>query len=308
MRKRTRFLWAVSVCLLVILGTEKRLAAAPASEQGALQSTVPFELAVPASCYAAGRFVPALCDAIGAVKFGSTLSQATSSPDAMRQVLQVLAKAGGERLVVLSLGPAGSSLAAIQAAYEYTARVFRTIQNRILSEMRDDPAQAALLRQFALADARAVEAMIARVFAEHGAVVDATRDYLMANPQAPGIRFHCLLACQQLVAAAQGANVFDTNTTPAVAEAGSGGAADVVVPLAIAGGGGIAGYMLLKQYLPTFGSGGGCTPPDPNPAQVCFGGNAGGSACQTAIAEQDAFCRCSGFTGGFNVNTGGCQN
>ena len=49
MRKRTRFLWAVSVCLLVILGTEKRLAAAPAGEQGAPQLTGPAQVAIPAT-------------------------------------------------------------------------------------------------------------------------------------------------------------------------------------------------------------------------------------------------------------------
>ncbi len=87
----------------------------------------------------------------------------------------------------------------------------------------------------------------------------------------------------------------------------AGGGVNPIVPLAVAGGGGIAGYYLLKNYLPSFGSGGGCTPPNPSPADVCFGGNAGGSACQTAISQQDSFCRCSGFTGGFNVNTGGCQ-
>ena len=96
------------------------------------------------------------------------------------------------------------------------------------------------------------------------------------------------------------------NQVPAVTPAAGVNAANVIVPVAVAGGAGIGTYILLKNYLPGFGSGGSCTPPSPSPAQVCFGGNAGGSACQTALSQQDAFCKCSGF-GGFNVNTGGCQ-
>ena len=317
MRKRTRFLWAVSVCLLVILGTEKRLAAAPAGEQGAPQLTGPAQVAIPATCFVAGNLVPAVCEVINMVQFGLTFSEATEKPAAMREVLQVLAKAASQRLVILSLGPAGSSVGAILAAYEYTARTFRTMQNRILSEMRDDPAKAELLRQFALADAQAVEAMIARVFAEHASLVDATRDYLMSNSEAPGIQFHCLLACQQLISAAQGANVFDT--TPRVVEAGSAGPADVglagpaevgsagpanvIVPLAIAGGAGVGGYMLLNQYMPNLL--GGCSPADPSPFDVCFSGQASSSACSTAQSQQDSFCSCEGYSG-FDNRTGGC--
>ena len=318
MRKRTRFLWAVSVCLLVILGTEKRLAAAPASEQGAPQSTGPVQVAIPATCFVAGNLVPAVCEVINMVQFGLTFSEATEKPEAMREVLQVLAKAASQRLVILSLGPAGSSVGAILAAYEYTARTFRTMQNRILSEMRDDPAKAELLRQFALADAQAVEAMIARVFAEHASVVDATRDYLMANSEAPGIQFHCLLACQQLISAAQGANVFDT--TPRVVEAGSAGPAGgglagpakVIVPLAIAGGGGIAGYMLLNQYLPNFGSddgSGSCNLAEGDQLrsrlQSCV--NQGFSCNKQPIyADLDNWCVSCGFSG-YDILTSGCR-
>ena len=89
------------------------------------------------------------------------------------------------------------------------------------------------------------------------------------------------------------------------AEAGGGG--NPIVPIAVAGGAGVGGYMLLKQYMPGFGLlGGSCSPADPTPAQVCFGGQAGSSACQTAQSQQNSFCQCEGYSG-FDNRTGGCQ-
>ena len=69
------------------------------------------------------------------------------------------------------------------------------------------------------------------------------------------------------------------NQTPTITPAltpGGGNAGDLVVPLAVAGGAGVGGYYLLNQYMPGFGFlGGSCSPADPTPAQVCFGGNSG---------------------------------
>ncbi len=98
----------------------------------------------------------------------------------------------------------------------------------------------------------------------------------------------------------------DASAPPPAEEVGSPSSGNVSVPLAVAGGGGIAGYYVLQNYLPGFGSGGSCTPPNPPPAQVCFGGNASSSACQTAQSQQNSFCQCEGFSG-FDNRTGGCQ-
>lgn len=98
----------------------------------------------------------------------------------------------------------------------------------------------------------------------------------------------------------------NAEAAPLAEEVGSAGAGNLIVPLAVAGGGGIAGYYLLNQYLPGFGAGASCTPADPSPAEVCFGGNASSSACQTAQSQQNSFCQCSGYSG-WDVATGGCQ-
>ena len=131
---------------------------------------------------------------------------------------------------------------------------------------------------------------------------------LHVHEDARRLRTDIRVCVRQLNAVFDSCQNIGLNQPPAVTPAltRGGNAANVVVPLAVAGGGGIAGYYVLKNYLPSFGSGGSCTPANPSPAAVCFGGNAGGSACQTAISQQDAFCKCSGY-GGFNVNTGGCQ-
>ena len=84
------------------------------------------------------------------------------------------------------------------------------------------------------------------------------------------------------------------------------GGGNVIVPLAIAGGAGVGGYYLLNQYMPGFGLGGSCSPADPSPFDVCFGGQAGSSACQTAQSQQNSFCQCEGYSG-FDNRTGGCQ-
>lgn len=79
--------------------------------------------------------------------------------------------------------------------------------------------------------------------------------------------------------------------------------ADIILPLALAGGAGL-GALLVLDELDLLG--GACTPPNPSPGQVCFGSSRNASACNSAISQQDAFCRCEGFSG-FNVSTGGCQ-
>ena len=99
------------------------------------------------------------------------------------------------------------------------------------------------------------------------------------------------------------------NSGDVPAEAGGGG--NPIVPLAIAGGAGVGGWMILDKSgvldnLGGFGLGGSCSPADPTPAQVCFGGQASSSACQTAQSQQNSYCQCEGFSG-FDNRTGGCQ-
>ena len=98
----------------------------------------------------------------------------------------------------------------------------------------------------------------------------------------------------------------NASAPPPAGEVASPGGGNVMVPLAVAGAAGVGGYYFLNQYMPGgFGFGGSCSPADPTPAQVCFGGQAGSSACQTAQSQQNSFCQCSGYSG-FDNRTGGC--
>lgn len=289
--------------------------------QGNPESIVPIEFAIPAACLVAGQLKPgaasATCHVIDAVQLGVALDQALVRPDAMLAVLQALGLAGGQRIVAISLGPGGGAVSLVQAQHEQMARVFRTIGDRIQTEMQDDPAKAASLRQFALADVQAVQALRARVFAEHAAVVNAATEYLTTNPQAQGIRFHCLLACQQLVSAAQGANVFDTAGPRATAQAepadepSSSGratspAATALMVGGVAVGAGLGTKMLLDQLdLTGIGS---CDPAEGSRLAQAFNSAClgGGGNCSSARSAYQQWCE-GECNLRFDVATGSCR-
>ena len=109
---------------------------------------------------------------------------------------------------------------------------------------------------------------------------------------------------------APGVNATAPPPAEGVDSPGAGGG-NVIVPLAIAGGAGVGGWMILDKSgvldnLGGFGLGGSCSPADPSPGQVCLSGQVGGSACQTAQSQQNSYCQCEGFSG-FDNRTGGCR-
>lgn len=80
------------------------------------------------------------------------------------------------------------------------------------------------------------------------------------------------------------------------AKSGGGGTGvGVLLGLAVAGG---AGYYVYNKSKT-------CVAPTSNILAICSQSSSS-SACKTALADQDAFCKCSGYSG-FNATYGSCQ-
>lgn len=166
------------------------------------------DLYIPMQCYLGGELTDKACDVIDVAQFTYDLGNAFTKPDAMLQVSKVLL---ANRPVILKFA-AGFETPRIDLMiemYKAEEQFFKEIQEQIGKDLIDDRAKAAWLRTQARLDSAAVQGLIAQVYAEQQTLVSSTQNYLEANT-VPGFRFNCLLACQQLVAAANGVNVFDT--------------------------------------------------------------------------------------------------
>jgi hypothetical protein len=277
------------------------------SQQPPATPSYALSVAMPAACMGAGGLTPgpvtATCDAFGAVQFGADLSDALKKPDSMHKAVKVFAEAGTEKLVVLSfpeemgLDP---RLALVKAMMQATRDFFDYTTQRLSMEYQDRAKAEQLRTQFALADSQAVQALRDQAFAQQQSVLDAASAYLTANPGTPGFRFQCLLACQQLISAAQGFNVFDNQvpTSRTQNSPGGHGHTGLIVGGVLAGAGavGAAAALSLRKSCGTS--------PGAQLNQDCFGGNS--AACQQDIARMNTYCQCNGFSG-FNVSTGSCQ-
>lgn len=83
-------------------------------------------------------------------------------------------------------------------------------------------------------------------------------------------------------------------SAPTKMKGGGGAGAGVVIGLAIAGGAGYYAYKQLKT----------CVAPTSNILAICSQ-NSSSTACKTAIADQDAYCKCEGYSK-FDTVGGSC--
>jgi len=74
----------------------------------------------------------------------------------------------------------------------------------------------------------------------------------------------------------------------------------------LAGGGAAAAIGAGMAMRNSSSSSGGCGSPPANIFNDCFS-NPQSPNCPTDIANYNAWCKCEGYAGGFNVNSGGCQ-
>ncbi len=279
----------------------------------------PINVAIPPICLAASGAPGALsasCDVVGGVELGIELSKPFGKPDQMWEMGKILAKYAAEKAVVYSLKglEKGVSLDPridlLKEYYSWLVKFDAYMWQRVNKELMENGAHAEWLKQQAYLHSQSVQALVCSAFTQQKSVVEAAQNYLTANPNTPAIQFNCGLACQQLIAAGQGLNVFDnppgtSNAQSAVATRGG----QIAEPpkhnntgwivggvLAGAGAAGAAAALSMNK---------GCgSSPASQVNQACFGGNS--SACQQAIAQMNSYCQCNGFSG-FSVSTGSCQ-
>ena len=84
-----------------------------------------------------------------------------------------------------------------------------------------------------------------------------------------------------------------------------GGGGGAVVGVLLAGAAGVAVYGYAKNKYGTGADTTTCTAPTADIIAIC-GAGSGSSACKTALANQDSYCKCLGYAG-FNAGSGRCQ-
>ena len=165
-------------------------------------------VSVPAACVIAGELRAGnACAVVDAYHLRQILQGPNPTPAFEKWILEEAVK----KVVVISLGEKGENLDRkidlVKAIYEAEARIFAEVSQRITNEMTDDPAKQEWMKEQADVDSDAIARLRQQIFAERQANVQASADYLRANPNSLGIRFNCTQPCHQLIEAAEGTSV-----------------------------------------------------------------------------------------------------
>lgn len=279
------------------------------------------DIAIPSACYSVKQMVTGTakivvsgtCYAADIGTLTKSLNDAFQNPEAMRNVAILFANWAVPNAIVLLVPELEGVEAyiALVKAFQVALDVFDAKLIEELQKELMDPAKAAQLKKVAQLDSQAIAALKAAIFAEHKAFVDAAANYLTSNPGTGGIQFKCLVACQQLVSAANGLNVFDNPTpinNPNNQSTGSpkphGSHTGWIIGGVLAGAGaaGAAAAVAARNGSRDCSSlGDQCN----NLVAQCLNQNIA-SACRQIDAACTQSCQCFGFSG-FNVNTGACQ-